>query len=336
MILYKVVKFYVKTGLHLFYKNIRVSGKENIPKNGPILFVANHQNAMMDPLVVATATNNTMYFLARASAFKKKIASKLLRSIHAIAIYRVRDGVNSKALNEAVFNECLGLFNEKQNILIFPEGSHSQKRQVRSLRAGFVRMTIDYLIANPTKNLKIVPVGLNYSDTFNYAEKLHVVFGEPINSRQFFNEDDINTSRSKLINEVHQKLKNVTVHIDSENYENVYASLTKEDFLNPIATNKKIDNEIATPKNNKQKKKNIFYYLLILNSIVPFLIWGWLKPKIKELEFISTAKFSLGLTIFPINYFIQTIFINAFFGNVIAFTYVLFTFILVFLSTKTR
>ena len=115
MILYRLIKAYIKFAIFLFYKEVKISGKENIPKKGPILFVANHQNAMMDPLIVATATKHTMYFLARASAFKNKIASKLLRAIHAIAIYRVRDGVNSKALNEAVFAECLSLFNKGEN-----------------------------------------------------------------------------------------------------------------------------------------------------------------------------------------------------------------------------
>ena len=77
MFLYRIVKLYVKTGLFLFYKKITITGEKNIPKNKAILFVANHQNAMMDPLIVATATNKTMYFLARASAFKNKIAAKL-------------------------------------------------------------------------------------------------------------------------------------------------------------------------------------------------------------------------------------------------------------------
>jgi len=338
MLVYTLVKSYIKTAILLFYKQVKISGRENIPKNGPILFVANHQNAMMDPLIVATATDKTMYFLARASAFKNKIAAKLLRVIHAIAIYRVRDGVDSKALNEAVFDECLSLFNQNKNILIFPEGSHSVKRQVRSLRAGFTRMTLDYLLANPDKDLLIVPIGLNFDDTVSYAKSLHIVFGKPINSRQFFDKEDLNKSRGNLINEVHYQLTKVTVHIDNDNYEEQFNSLTKEDFLHPVETNKKLNTKNQKPKTKDQspKPKNIFYYLMMLNSIFPFLIWKWLELKIKEKEFISTAKFSLGITIFPLFYFLQTLLVYHFFGGFYTLSYIVLCFVLVILSTKTR
>ena len=73
-----------------------------------------------------------------------------------------------------------------------------------------------------------------------------------------------------------------------------------------------------------------------LNSIIPFLIWFWLRKKIEAKEFISTAKYSLGLTIFPLFYGLQTIAVAVFFGNTMAIYYVALCFILVFLSTKTR
>ncbi|HIP26786.1 MAG TPA: hypothetical protein EYG80_03925 [Flavobacteriaceae bacterium] len=338
MFLYRIVKLYVKTGLFLFYKKITITGKENIPKNKAILFVANHQNAMMDPLIVATATNKTMYFLARASAFKNKIAAKLLNAIHAIAIYRVRDGVDSKALNEVVFDRCLDLFNQNKSILIFPEGSHDIKRQVRSLRAGFTRMTIDYLLANKDKDLLIIPVGLNYSNTINYAKSVHVIFGKPIHARQFFNKEKLNLSRANLINEVHYKLKKNTVHIDDDNYESKYNSLNEKDFLEPKATNIKLKTINFKTKSYKlaNQKKNFFYYLMLVNSIFPFVIWKWLKPKIASVEFISTTKFSLGLTVFPIFYTLQSLLVFQFFGSTFALIYLLLCFILVFLSTKTR
>ncbi len=330
MLLYKIVKFYVKTGLFLFYKNIIISGKENIPKNGPILFVANHQNAMMDPLLVATSTHKVMYFLARASAFKNKIAAKLLNAIHAIAIYRVRDKVDSKKLNEAVFNQCLDLFNQEKNILIFPEGSHSTKRQIRSLRAGFTRMTIDYLTNNPKKDLIIIPVGLNFTNTQNYAESVHIKYGKPIFSRTFFNANNQNKTKGNLINEVKKQLKKVTIHIDDENYEEEINQFNNKDFLF-------IDKTTQHPKFKiKHSKFNLFYSLMKLNSIFPFLIWYWLKPKIKEKEFLSTAKFSLGLSAFPIFYIIQSLIIFNFFDGIFALTYLIISFILVFLSTKTR
>jgi len=339
--LYRLVLTYIKVAVFLFYKKITITGKENIPKNTPVLFVVNHQNAMMDPLVVATTAKRSMYFLARASAFKNKIAAYLLNKVHAIAIYRVRDKVDSKKLNEDVFDSCLQLFKKNKTILIFPEGSHSVKRQIRSLRAGFTRMTIDYLKANPKKDLTIIPVGLNYDNTVNYAKKVHVIYGKPLKTRRFFDKTDLNKTKGDLINEVSEKLKEITVSIQDENYEAVFNSLTEEDYLHPIETNKKVEALVnnKTTGNKRQtvnNPKNLFYRLMQLNSIFPFLIWNWLEPKIEAKEFISTAKFSLGITVFPIFYFIQTMVVNSFFGVACALIYVALTFFLVILSTKTR
>ena len=337
--LYKIVESYIKAGIFLFYKKVKVIGKENIPKKGPILFVANHQNAMMDPLVLATSVGKSMYFLARASAFKNKIAGKLLNKLHAIAIYRKRDGVDSAKLNEAVFDHCLQLLNEEENMLIFPEGSHNIVRKLRSLRAGFTRMTLDYLKTNPSKDLIIVPVGLNYDNTIDYAKSLHIVIGKPISTRAMYDEKNEQESIKKMLDEVHQKIASLTVYIDDEkNYGEIVSSLNEKEFLTPKLTNDKI---ISSKFNfgkmvSKVNPKNIFYYLMMLNSLMPFAVWNWLKPKIDAIEFTSTAKFSLGLTVFPFFYWIQTLIVKSFFGSSVAWLYIGITFLLVILATKTR
>lgn len=337
MLLYRLVIVYIKIGLFFFYKKITVTGIDNIPRNNPILFVANHQNAMMDPLIVATTTSKTMYFLARASAFKNKVAAKLLTELQAIAIYRVRDGVDSKHLNQSVFSNCLDLLNNNNNILIFPEGSHSIKRQVRSLRAGFTQITINFLNNNPNKDLVIIPVGLNYCNTINYAKSVHVIYGKPIKARQFLNDTNLNKSKFNLINEVHKALKKITIHIDDENYDTQIKTYTEEDFLFFGKFKKsKINSKSQSFGARKSSKINFFYYLMMLNSIFPFLIWRWMKPKVKSVEFVSTAKFSLGLTVFPLFYILQTTIVSICFGNIYALIYIILSIILVFLSTKTR
>lgn len=338
--LYHLVLYYVKIGLHLFYKKIEIIGLENIPENAAVLFVANHQNAMMDPILVGTHNSRVLYFLARASAFKNKIAGKLLNQLNAMAIYRVRDGVDSKKLNEVVFDKCNKLLNKNKSMLIFPEGSHNILRKVRSLRGGFTRITFDYLDKNPTKEFYIIPIGLNYNNTLNYAKTVKIIYGKPILASAFYNNKNSEESKTKIIEETHQKLKELIVNIDDEeNYESIIATLSEDEFLTPIKTNKKLLTKTNTQKPSSEtlkKTKNIFYYLLILNTLFPFMIWKWLKPKIKSIEFISTAKFSLGLTLFPLTYFVQTLIVNRFLGINYALIYVFSCFLIVFLSTKTR
>ncbi len=330
---------YVKTGLHIFYRKIYVKNVQKIPKNDAVLFVANHQNAMMDPILIATHNTRVLYFLARASAFKNKLAAKLLNAIHAIAIFRVRDGVNSKKLNVKVFEKCVELLSKKQTILIFPEGSHSVKRQIRSLRSGFSQISYDFLSKNPNHKLYIVPVGLNFTDTLGYPEEVAIIYGDKIEANTFY-EADYRKFTGKIIKEVSASLQALTVHIPKENYEKILEKLDKSEYLTPQKTNAKIRDlssfKIVNNSGKPKRKRNIFYYLLFINTLFAFLFWHWLKPKIKEKEFISTAKFSIGLTIFPLEYLAKSVFIFYFFNLKMAIIYIILSVFVVFLSTKTN
>ena len=62
----------VKTGLLLFYKKIKVVGKENFPKGKPILIAPNHQNALIDALLIEGYVPGTMFALTRSGAFSTK------------------------------------------------------------------------------------------------------------------------------------------------------------------------------------------------------------------------------------------------------------------------
>ena len=66
--------------------NPKVYGKENIPKDGPIVFAGNHRHAF-DPVVVMTHTNRFVHYMAKETLFKG-IFGFLLRQIGIIKVYR--------------------------------------------------------------------------------------------------------------------------------------------------------------------------------------------------------------------------------------------------------
>ena len=65
----------------------------------------------------------------------------------------------------------------------------------------------------------------------------------------------------------------------------------------------------------------MLYYLIILNSIIPFLLWKNTAKKIDEIEFIDTFRFSLNLVSCSIFYSLQAWIISVFCGNLIGFFY---------------
>ena len=70
-----IVRAYLKLGLFFYFKKMHVVGTKNIPKSKPVLFLSNHQNALLDALIIATKCGRFSYFLTRASVFKKPITS---------------------------------------------------------------------------------------------------------------------------------------------------------------------------------------------------------------------------------------------------------------------
>lgn len=326
---YQFMRKYITLGLFFYFKRIKVHGKENIPKKGAILFVCNHPNALLDPLLIKTTIHKDLYVLTRAGVFKNKLLTKLFESVKMIPIYRKRDGWNNISKNDAVFDQCHSILNEYKCILIFPEGSHSLLRKVRPLTKGFARILFGAFEKYPNLEVQIVPIGLNYNKPINYPSSVTVHYGKPILANPYFNCDDVLTSISSLKDEVQNQMVKLTTHIEgnAKAYSKTADKLTalNVDYLNPDITNdiiKNIDNYTVEPSNLKSKKrKSLGYYIVIINSIFPWLIWNKAKISIKELEFKSTFRFGLGISLFPIFYILQSLLISFLFGKSIGLYY---------------
>ena len=98
--LWQLIWFFVKIAMKVFYKNITIEGKENIPRNCPIIFASNHQNALMDPLAILYASNMQVVFAARADMFKNKTVTKILYFLKIIPIFRMKDGKENLQKNK--------------------------------------------------------------------------------------------------------------------------------------------------------------------------------------------------------------------------------------------
>jgi len=341
---YHLMKLYITIGLSFYYKKIIVKGLENMPKNKAIMFISNHPNALIDPLITATTDNCETHYLTQAGVFNNNLVKKILFSFHMIPVYRVRDGLGSKNLksaNEEIFQYCYTLLNKKKAILIFPEGSHNIQRRVRPFRKGFARIVFGAMDQNIDLEIDIIPVGVNYTDAESYASKVSIYFGKPIAAKPFWEIEDRNEAIKKLLEVSSEKLKLVTNHIeDLDNYDKIISHFDKDEFLNPEKTNKKLETlDFNKQPQQNNKSKNNFNPLLLLvkiNSFIPILIWNYLQPKIKQKEYIATFKFAVGITAFPIFYFIQKGILTYFFGSTIGWTYLAFSFLSAYILTKAK
>lgn len=107
-------------------------GRDNIPKEGPIILAGNH-TSYLDPLLLMSSTNRCIHFLAKIELFKgiKKI---FFKNVGIIPIDRKRK--NPEAVNLA--NQYL---NNNKVIGIFPESTINKTNDIiMPFKYGAVKM----------------------------------------------------------------------------------------------------------------------------------------------------------------------------------------------------
>lgn len=334
------VRAYISLGLFFYYKKITLNHKDRIPKDEAVLFLGNHQNALLDPLLIATHSGRFSYFLTRASVFNNAIISKLLKSLLMLPVYRIRDGWNTISKNNQIFKTSAQLLSKQNAIVIFPEGSHNLNRTVRPLSKGFTRIIIETLETYPETSIQLLPVGFNYQNAIKFGDSVSVNFGEPIRVSSQDIIDKVNFT-SAIKNDVFNQLCTLTTHIEQTNYIHTLQKLNllNVDFLNPKAVNECIANEFNNCNNKKESKyalaKPFFKFFLILNLIFPYIIWKVLiQPKIKEQEFVSTFRFAVSITIVPIYLLIIGLILLSLTTLKFAISYILYVLLLSIFSVK--
>ncbi|AFL85430.1 1-acyl-sn-glycerol-3-phosphate acyltransferase [Belliella baltica DSM 15883] len=291
------LRFLVRLALRVFYKEIVVEGKHNIPKGKSILMVSNHQNALIDPLLLATLSGLKPHFLTRASVFQKPFVAKMLNYIQMIPIYRVRDGVRNMEKNQETFDKSVQVLLKKGSMLIFGEGSHSTKRNLRPMKKGFARIAVQALQVNPELDLFILPVAINYSNHNHSGSKVRITFGEVINPKLY------SQNSETLISVTYKALLPLVVEIPENQYENNLQLLINKnvDLTSPSAVKEFLDEK---PINVKSVKTPYLRNKLMKLFHLPiYWIWLWMAPKVKDEAFIATFKFVIGLVGLPIWYF---------------------------------
>ena len=335
-----ILKSYLRLGLFFYFKSVKVTGLNNIPENKPVLLLSNHQNALLDALLIATSIKGYAHYLARAGVFKKTFVSKLLRSFQLIPVFRIRDGYSNLTNNNEIFDKASNLLNANETVTIFPEGSHNLARRVRPLSKGFTRIIFNVLDKNPDGDLQLVPIGVNFTNAKACPDSAAIYFGKPIAAKHYL-KDDKHQAIVNLKEGIHNGIAKLTTHIPKENYDDTLSRLESlnVDFLNPKAVNSCITNDFKNCKSKPKSKLNWLQqglkYLLILNLLLPYLVWKFVaQPKIKEIEFTSTFRFAIAVTLVPIYLLLVGVTLTVVFGFKVALTYVVGVLLLALVTIK--
>ncbi len=204
---------------NIYYRRVIVLGRNHINPDDPLIFAPNHQNALMDALAVLFTHKGQPVFLARADIFKKKFVASLLYFLKILPVYRIRDGYSSLKENSEIFNKTIDVLKHKNGLVILPEGDHAGFRRLRRLKKGICRIAFHSEQASDFNlKIKLIPVGLEFTNYNRFRQVLTVVYGKPIEVTDYYElyKESPEIALNKLRDRLSSEMMRIMVHIESE------------------------------------------------------------------------------------------------------------------------
>lgn len=144
------------------FRRWKVVGAENIPPEGGVIVVANHQS-YWDPPVLGAALPRRVFFMAKEELFKIPVFGTVLRLVGAFPVKR-------ESFDRTAFKTALDYLMRGRVVGIFPEGRRNHTNELLPAQPGTVFLA--FKSAAP-----LVPVGL--IGTRGAFGKVQVQVGKP-------------------------------------------------------------------------------------------------------------------------------------------------------------
>lgn len=163
--------------MDMFGSTVNVRGLENLPNEGPVVFIGNHQG-YADIFAYCAAFKKFQFgFIAKDELSKIPLYGEWIRRIRSVFIERDDARASLQAINKGIEYIEQGF-----SLVIFPEGTRSKGSQMGAFQKGAIK-----LATKP--GAPIVPVSLNGSyrmfeeDGYLKAAKIDIIIHEPIETK---------------------------------------------------------------------------------------------------------------------------------------------------------
>lgn len=217
-LVYQILKGIVKIALWIYYPHTRIVNREHLRFKGPAILVSNHQNTLMDPLNAAAYVREQVFFLANTGLFQSKFSNWFFNTFFCIPIERPEEA-NGKPTNEQNFARVNAHLERGGTLYIAPEGTSWMKRHLHRLKTGTVRIAFSAERKNDYQlDLKIVPVGLNYSDHTKFRSSVFIIADEPLYVRDWredYEKDPVETVK-RVTTELQERIRDLMIDTADE------------------------------------------------------------------------------------------------------------------------
>lgn len=180
--IYKQIRFFANRMIKAASMDLRVMGRENLPKEGPVVYMANHKG-IFDIVVLVSTIEDPCIYIAKKEVSKMMLINRWFDALGAIYIDR-------EDKRETVEKVIQGINEIKagQSIVVFPEGTRVPGDEIKEFKGGCFKLA--------TKTgVPIVPIAIHNTHKVFEEKKgiqkttVTLNIGKPIEVKNLSKED---------------------------------------------------------------------------------------------------------------------------------------------------
>jgi 1-acyl-sn-glycerol-3-phosphate acyltransferase len=195
----KIYEFFGWIGLKFVGIKLKVEGVEKIDLNKSYVVVSNHPSTL-DIFTHITALPVSIRFLTKTELFRIPIFGRVLKVLGLPRIDRKNASANFEKINDSI----LKVIQNKNSIMIFPEGKRSNQKELLPFKKGAAYISKDF-------DLPIIPVVTHNAHNLMTKGEVWLRSGEiiieimdPINNTTDYTVEELT---SNIYNLIEDKLK---------------------------------------------------------------------------------------------------------------------------------
>jgi len=211
---YRIIRFLWRIALRTFFRRVETHGMDTIG-DGPVLIVSNHTNAFIDGVLLVATLRRRVTLTAKRTLRKDPMLAVLIRALDVVLLSRAGDNeANAAAHNLHALDTARRVLERDGVLCVFPEGISHSDPAVRPFRSGAARIALDYAAANPGAPLRIVPMGLHYTNKGAFRSEAAVIVGAAVPLATWLSENA--ASASALTTLMETRVRAVTTNFADE------------------------------------------------------------------------------------------------------------------------